>query len=213
MKVEIDIPERKEVSMILSELLRMTVPVGAMLLASIAYAQGQGGGGKAQVGVEGLQDISGSLKMGLTAMFEPCAKKILGNDGPCTMENMGTTRDPNANYGAKNSCHKNKPADAVDMGAIHCGGASMKPKDETYKQMAECMANGTGLDNAFGANGLRVIYGNGTPSQGNLIADPSGKHDDHIHAMVPGCSYGGGGGEAKYDYSGNYDDESGSPQQ
>jgi hypothetical protein len=185
------------------------VILGALLFSIHAVADGDHAGGK-QVAVNQLNDISDSLRSGITGMFEACAKKILGNDGPCTLENMGTTRDPNATHGAKNSCHKNRPSDAVDIGAIECGGARMAPKDEQYMQMAKCLANQEGLDSSPGGMTLNVIYGNGAPDQGNLISDSSGKHDDHIHAMVPGCSY-NNGGASSYGYKGKYDSEGRSP--
>lgn len=172
------------------------------LLADGKHSKGQ------QVAVNQLNDISPSLASGLNALFDACAQMVLGNSGGCTLENMGTTRDQNATWGAKNSCHKNRPSDAVDIGEINCGGASMKPKDPQYMQMAKCLANQEGLQAGTGAGGmqLKVIYGNGAPSEGNLVADPSGKHDDHIHAMVPGCSSSGG-----YSYAGNYDGEGRNP--
>ncbi len=183
-----------------------------LFFSAQVFAGGNHGPGQ-QVAVNQLNDISPSLQSGLQALFDACAQMVLGNNAGCTLENMGTTRDPGANYGAKNSCHKNRPSDAVDIGKIQCGGATMAPKDPNYMLMAKCLANQEGLPPGTGAGGmqLKVIYGNGAPSQGNLVADPSGKHDDHIHAMVPGCSHGGGDGPASYGYAGNYEGEGRGP--
>lgn len=177
-------------------------------IAAVAQQQQHSHSPGQQVSIQQLNDISQSLQSGLQSLFEACAQMVLGNSGPCTLENMGTTRPPDATWGAKNSCHKNRPSDAVDIGQISCGGAVMKPKDPTYMQMANCLANQDGLQQGTGAGGmaLKVIYGNGAESRGNLIGDSSGAHDDHIHAMVPGCSSGGG-----YGYAGNYDGEGRNP--
>jgi len=195
-----------------------------MMFSTQLLAQHSHSPGK-QVTVQQLTDISPSLQSGLNSLFDSCAQMVLGNSGNtgnqdggysgqgyCTFENMGTTRDPNATWGAKNSCHKNRPSDAVDVGTIQCGGVTLDPKSKDPRgiEFAKCVANQTGLPSGTGAGGmaLRVIFGNGTPSEGNLSGDPSGKHDDHWHIMVPGCSGGSGG---KYDYAGNYEGEGRNP--
>lgn len=153
----------------------------------MSLAEGGHSEGGKEISPEELTDLDEELKRVFVENFTICAQKALGNSADCRLVNMGTSRHPDANYGAKNSCHKNNPAQAIDVGKIICGGSSADPQQnpEEYMYFAKCMANET-------QNTMKVIYRD--HEEGNMFAGGDlGTHEDHAHIQSFDCQPSGGG--------------------
>lgn len=117
--------------------------------------------------------------------FDKCALKGTNGSeskasvqGQCRFQDMGIDRDKNQ---GKPSCHHK--GEAIDVGAIECGGRKIDPKlqKETYMEIAKCMA--TEADDAF-----KVIYMDETPVENMMKGRDPGKHEDHMHIQLMSCT-------------------------
>lgn len=132
-------------------------------------------GAEVPVHAIGQLDMEKNLKEALQKVMQACE---------CTgFSNMGTKRAQNAGFGVRCSCHKAKEPLAIDIGKVKCKGKDIDPKSakEEYGNIVKCF-----LEKKDGAN-VNIIFGRQSQVPGGWIADPSGKHDDHMHFQEPGC--------------------------
>lgn len=123
--------------------------------------------------------------------FSKAMMKCKEKTGCSGFKDMGTSRDPNASWGAKCSCHKLEPPKAIDVGSLDCG-SEVTPesgaKGGKYKEFVECMVEfATDDPNA----NFKVIYGFPVTVKGGMMnnkftLEPK-DHKDHFHIQMDGC--------------------------
>jgi hypothetical protein len=92
--------------------------------------------------------------------------------GECKFQNMGIMGD--ASHRARRSCHND--GQAIDIGALTCGGRTIPTTSDEYFNLAICMASQT-------QNQLQVIF---YRAQGPNMMQKS-DHKDHMHVQLKNC--------------------------